>query len=276
MKKLVFILAAAAVFAACNNQEKQLESALKISQATSDSLNAVIQDEFAKREKLEKELDELDVYSKGLGVNLSAEQNPEKKKSIIDKIKEASQTLKTQKETIIKLTAKVASLQKKLSDATAENKQLQNRISQLSGENVALKNQVAALTAQNNDLRAKLDCTAVTIQTQGQKLRTGYYVMGGTGYLRDKGVLQRRGLGNAYNPEFNPKVKDFVTKVDISATTEIEVPASKSDVILWSPHVMGTYEVVPKPGDDKKSILRIKDPEEFWQTAKVLAIGTEG
>jgi myosin heavy subunit len=261
---------------ACKDEQKQLETLLKTSQAATDSLNAVIQEENQKREILSKEIEELDILTKSLGVNLAAEKDPEKQKGTIERIKEAATTLKTQKDKISQLTAKVAKLQAKLEEVTAENDRLKEQISKLAGENIALKNRVDSLNRVAASLKARLDEAVSTTNTQRDRLNTGYYIIGGTGFLRDKGVLEKRGFSNAYNPTFDPKNRADVTRIDISRTTEIEVPAPKSEVLLWSPHVGSSYEVLEKTGDKNKSILRIKDIDEFWQTAKVLAIGTEG
>lgn len=261
----------------CNDEKKQLETLLKTSQRVTDSLNAVIQEENEKREILARELDELDTYTKGLGVTLSAEKDPEKQQTTIERIKEAANKLKSQKEQITQLTTKVARLEKKLEEVSAENQRLKEQIAKLAGENRALRNQVDSLNRVTASLKSRLAEAVAAANTQREKLNTGFYIMGGTGFLRDNGVLERRGpFGNAYNPNFNPSQNRNVRRIDISQTTEIEVPAPKSDVVLWSPHVRSSYEVVEKSGDRNKSVLRILNPDEFWQTAKVLAIGTEG
>ncbi|MCS6988527.1 MAG: hypothetical protein NZM06_03325 [Chloroherpetonaceae bacterium] len=280
MKKAAIFLsafAAALSLASCDNEKKQLENLLKTSQQVTDSLNAVIQEEYERRAKLEKELDELDTYAKSLGVNLAAEKDPEKQKNTIERIKEAANALKSQKEKIEQLTARVSRLEKKLAEVTAENERLKEQIAKLAGENLALRNKVDSLTRVTANLKSRLAEAVAAANAQREKLNTGYYIIGGTGFLRDNGVLERRGpFGNAYNPNFDPSQNRNVRRIDISQTTEIEVPARKSDVVIWSPHVRNSYEVVEKSGDRNKSIVRILNPDEFWQTAKVLAIGTEG
>lgn len=279
--KSITRLSLSAVFIAlligCNDEKKQLETLLKTSQQVTDSLNAVIQEENEKREILARELDELDTYTKSLGVNLAAEKDPEKQQNTIERIKEAANTLKSQKEKIGQLTAKVARLEQKLEEISAENERLRGLIAKLSGENLALRNKVDSLNRVTASLKSRLAEAVASANTQREKLNTGFYIMGGTGFLRDNGVLERRGaFGNAYNPNFNPSQNRNVRRIDVSQTTEIEVPAPKGDVVLWSPHVRGSYEVVEKSGERNKSILRILNADEFWQTAKVLAIGTEG
>lgn len=261
----------------CSDEKKQLETLLKTSQQVTDSLNAAIQEEYEKRELLARELDELDTYTKSLGVNLTAEKDPEKQKSIVERIKEAANTLKAQKEKITQLTAKVARLEKRLAEVTAENERLREQVAKLSGENLELRNKVDSLNRVTASLKSRLAEAITTANAQREKLNTGFYIMGGTGFLRDNGVLERRGpFGNAYNPNFNPSQNQNVRRINIAQTTEIEVPAPKSDVVIWSPHVRSSYEIVEKSGESNKSILRIISPDEFWQTAKVLAIGTEG
>lgn len=110
------------LFVGCNDEKKQLETLLKTSQQVTDSLHAVIQEEYEKRDRLAKELDELDTYTKSLGVNLAAEKDPEKQQNTIQRIKEAANTLKTQKEKIAQLTAKVSRLEKKLEEVSADRK----------------------------------------------------------------------------------------------------------------------------------------------------------
>lgn len=271
------LLLALLLVAGCDNEKKRLEEMLKVSQQATDSLNAVIQEEYERRERLEKELDELDTYTKSLGVNLAAEKDPEKQKNTIERIKEAANKLKSQKEEIEKLTAKVARLEKKLAEVTAENERLKDQVAKLAGENRELRSKVDSLNRVTASLKSRLAEAVAAANTQREKLNTGFYIMGGTGFLRENGVLERRGpFGNAYNPNFNPSQNRNVRRIDISQTTEIEVPAPKSDVVIWSPHVRSSYEVVEKSGERNKSILRILNPDEFWQTAKVLAIGTEG
>lgn len=271
------LLLALLLVAGCDNEKKRLEEMLKVSQQATDSLNAVIQEEYERRERLEKELDELDTYTKSLGVNLAAEKDPEKQKNTIERIKEAANKLKSQKEEIEKLTAKVARLEKKLAEVTAENERLKDQVAKLAGENRELRSKVDSLNRVTASLKSRLAEAVAAANTQREKLNTGFYIMGGTGFLRENGVLERRGpFGNAYNPNFNPSQNRNVRRIDISQTTEIEVPAPKSDVVIWSPHVRSSYEVVEKSGERNKSIVRILNPDEFWQTAKVLAIGTEG
>ncbi len=263
--------------AACKDEKKQLEILLKTSQQVTDSLNKAIEDEYKRREVLENEFNELYTYAKSLGVNLSAEKDPEKQKTTIDRIKEVANALKSQKEKIDQLTARIRKLETKLAELTAENERLKEQVAQLAGENLALRNKVDSLNRVTASLKSRLAEAVAAANAQREKLNTGYYIMGGTGFLRDNGVLERRGpFGNAFNPNFSPAQNRHVRRIDISQTTEIEVPAPKSDVVIWSPHVQSSYEVVEKPGERNKSILRILNPDEFWQTAKVLAIGTEG
>ena len=112
------------------------------------------------------------------------------------------------------------------------------------------------------------------ISQQTEALNTAYYIVGGSKYLREQGIIAKEGgfigLGKASKLSQTFDTDKF-TKIDITKTTSIPLPGKKTKVITTHPE--GSYKL---EGPEKKpETLTITDPDKFWKASKYLVIVTD-
>ena len=105
---------------------------------------------------------------------------------------------------------------------------------------------------------------------QEDLLNTAYYCFGTSKELLANGVITKEGgfigIGKTQKlaDEFNKK---YFTQVDITATNEINLAATKAKVV--TNHPSSSYEI---KGEKTADRIIIKDPEAFWSASKYLVV----
>lgn len=105
---------------------------------------------------------------------------------------------------------------------------------------------------------------------QEDLLNTAYYCFGTSKELLANGVITKEGgfigIGKTQKlaDEFNKK---YFTQVDITATNEIALAATKAKVV--TNHPSSSYEI---KGEKTADRIIIKDPEAFWSASKYLVV----
>ena len=207
----------------------------------------------------------------------------------VTKINAIQQTLKENR-------AKINELEKKLAEQGAQSKALNQTVSRLKQqleekdiainalkgqlqqsleEIEALNEQVSNLNENINDLNNDLDAMSVqnaaqkaTIENQDAALNTVWVCVGTTQTLKDKGVVDKKGLfrGNEISKQgFDNSQFTQVDKRELSI-----LPLNSKSVTVMTTHPDGSYSLVKNEED--AYVLYINDKEAFWSMSNYLVV----
>lgn len=283
MKKLMLLIACAAMFAACDNfgnKQKNL-------QQQNDSLQTALSQKNA---ELEEFMNTFNTIQEGFRLINEAEGRVrvvgEGPASTLDQVKEdmafIAQTMKQNRE-------KIAELQKQLkgsATATAQMKQTVNNLTaqlaekaqqltalqaELAAKNIRiaeLDEVIAGLQTDVALLRADSIAKERTIDAQDKALNAAWFVYGTKKELKEQKILDEKFLGKdevLKNADFN---KDYFTQIDIRKDTEIKLYSKSAKLLTIHPE--GSYKL---DKDEKgQYVLRITDPTLFWSVSRYLVI----
>ena len=219
-------------------------------------------------------------------LSLHAKKNVELKGNKIDEVNE---NIKMINDLMDKNRKQISSLNAKLKDANFTIKQLASLvdilITNINYKNRDLISLDKALIA-NGKLVMRLNTAMIdfgvqsadktdTINEKNKLLNTAYYIIGQTGELKEKKILNEKGgflSPNQYekiNPDFNT---DDFKKIDIKQTTTI--PITGKDIKLLTTHPSSSYKLENKEHNAHTSLVII-DPDKFWSESKYLVISVD-
>lgn len=161
----------------------------------------------------------------------------------------------------------VALLKNTIERLNSEMKERAARIVELQEQLTSKDEQIVQLSQDVTSLAIEAEQQSETIQQQDVSLHTAFFVFGTMSELKEQKILSggflqaTRVLQDTFN-------KEYFTKIDIRAVTEIPLYAPKAK--LWSTHPEGTYELVK--GEDKNLTFQITDTQRFWSLTKYLII----
>ncbi len=194
--------------------------------------------------------------------------------------------------------AKLAKLQKSLSNRNSRIRELNKLVDRLNAKLIAKEESIAKLNTQleelgsrnavlaeslqqlnlrvdtlelaNNIKLAKLEIQAEQLQDLKDQ-NTAYYALGTSKELSSKQIITKKGgiLGIGAVEKLNEQLSaENFYQIDIRQTTTIPLMARKAELV--SPHPQGSYEIEK----DAKLItsLIIKDPDIFWNYSKYLVV----
>jgi predicted nucleic acid-binding Zn-ribbon protein len=199
-------------------------------------------------------------------------------------VKSKEEQIKQDIQSIYELMAKnksrMASLSKKLKTANTKIEGLEQMIATLEAQLNEKDVQIGELTNKIEQLNIELSNLTVNYESLEQenevkteKLNQGYYVIGTSKELKEKGIITKEGgfvgLGKTTNlkKDFN---RDYFTRIDITQTMVIPIGAKK--VKILSSHPSGSYKLV---GDKPVEKIEISNAEDFWSASKYLVIVIE-
>ena len=206
--------------------------------------------------------------------NLGDDIDPNAKNQIIEDITQIANTLKENKEKIIKL-------QQKLKDSKNESAELKQAINSLN-EMVEEKSKVITDLQDElakRDIRiAELDDVVTTltqmnnaqadvISFQDSELNRVYYAFGTSKELREQKIIEKRGK-NLLKGDFN---HNYFTNIDLRETTSLEIGAKKAEILTTHPN--GSYSI--DKDENGYLTLNISDPQQFWSTSRYLVVEVE-
>lgn len=203
---------------------------------------------------------------------------------ILQKIDYLSFQLKSQNEEIHKLEIQLKSLGK-------ENKANQERIKTLEAiiaeKDVVIANQIErisnlevelATTKTERDVAVseKLTVEKFAMETVKEK-NTAFYVIGLEKNLLANNIIKMEGegflgIGGKYVVSSEAELK-FFTKIDITKDTLIQFPSNSKIEEVVSAHSRRLLDV--QPATSGTDYLRIRNPESFWRTDRMLIIIVE-
>jgi hypothetical protein len=200
---------------------------------------------------------------------------------ILKKIDYLSFQLKSANDDINKLEIKLKSLGK-------ENKSLQEKIqtleSILAEKDKIIENQKDRIGSLENELQVtkserdlayveKANIEKFASETEIKK-NTAYYVVGNEKTLEQENIIKMEGegflgIGGKYIPSPEAELRYF-TRIDITKDTLIPIPNNSKVAEIVSSHSKRLLELQNSPsGSD---YLRIRTPETFWRTDRLLII----
>lgn len=171
------------------------------------------------------------------------------------------------------LQEKVKGYQGKVKNLERMVRTLQETVVQKDKEISMLKEEVARLNIQVATLTSSMQEKEGIIQEQEKTLRSAYYIVDTENNLREKGILEYKGgiigIGSTITTtqDFDPsKFK----KIDINEAKEISIPRNVYQIKILTTHSTNAYELTSVT--EKESVLKIKDPQTFWQKSKFLVV----
>lgn len=287
MKKLLFVLFTASMFASCVQQSSEY----KRLQAENDSLKVETSKQSADMDEMLAILNEVEADFQSIRdaenyLNIQQQPGTEMNKTNKELIKENMQLVA---ETLKKNKEQIALLEEKMKKSGIESSSLRKTIARLSSEvdqkasmivalqeDLAKKNiriqeldeQVLALNEDVENLSTTSAAQKEKLLSQDKSLNTAYYCFGTSKELKAQNILSGGGLfskSKLLQTGFN---KDYFIAIDIREVKEIPLFANKAK--LRSNHPEGSYEMVK---DAEGNItFTILDETRFWSLGKYLVI----
>ena len=281
MKKLMFVLATAALLTACGNSSKQQEQL----DALEDSLQNIIDQKDQTLNELMGTLNEINEGFAQINeaegrVNALSQQggdNSSATASIEENMRYIQETLEQNRQ-------KIAQLEKKVKEGGAATAKLQSMVDQLNEQLTAktleieqlramlaekdiqiqlLDSTVTVLSSENAQLSEESANNAQIARNQDAQLNAAWYVYGTSKELKDKKILVDGEV--LQSSDFD---KSYFTQIDIRKTTSIAL-YSKSVKLLTS-HPDGSYTLLKD--SQGEYTLRITDTYKFWSVSKYLVV----
>lgn len=280
MKHLLYVLAVALAFTACNSGEiarlQEQNDSLQRVNAIKDSSMLLIANTMSDIQ------DNLDAIKEREGIIAVAVNNGDGSKSQIEA------DLQAINQKLIDNNEKVANLQNKLKAAGAKNKELESIISvlqtQIDQQNAEIENLKALLADKDIEigflnnavirLSGTVDALAASNEDLSEQLgeaedelNTAYYIAAEKSTLKEQGLITSDGL-------FSKKAltgdidNSLFTKVNISELSSIPLNTKKAKV--YTSHPTSSYSL----DEDSEGLLtlNISDKDAFWQASKYLVI----
>ena len=283
MKKLMLLIACAAMFAACDNfgnKQKNL-------QQQNDSLQTALSQKNA---ELEEFMNTFNTIQEGFRLINEAEGRVkvagEGPASTLDQVKEdmafIAQTMKQNRE-------KIAELQKQLkgsATATAQMKQTVNNLTaqlaekaqqltalqaELASKNIRiaeLDDVVAGLNENVKDLIAENEVKSATVASQDKALNTAWFVFGTKSELKEQKIIESKFLQKTKVLEGDDFNKDYFTQIDIRTDKTIKLYSKSAELLTIHPE--GSYVLVKDA--EGQLTLQITNPNKFWSVSRYLVI----
>lgn len=279
--KAFFIVGAMACVSSCDNiimkedHDKQIQRITAADQQRADSMQS---NYFATMDEIDKNLDQIrDQY----GVIVTGPKSNDGvvvKEQIINNITAINNLLAENKSKISDLEKKIAKNkqgkaellksieiakvrieeQTKIVEAMKEELLKKDyRIEELSQTILGKEESIALITAQKQEKQAKLE--------------KKYFAYGTSKTLRDRHLVkERKGFDKiAKQREINPKA-DTSAFASLNMYEKTELAMVGKEPKLLTAHPEGSYTLVPE--GDKLTLLKIKDPDEFWKTSNYLVV----
>lgn len=292
MKKYILIMIATVplVLGGCNREKVEtLTSENTTLQAENQELESTLNEYLETFNAIEANLAEIREREEQISVATGDVENKgSARKSIVADMKAINQLMAENRAKIEELTGKldnssvrirefnrlVANLQSRVEEKDQEVAKMQQTLEQLNTTNQELKTNLANLLDTLNTERSYneelITSQKSTIESQIERINTGYVATGSFKELKDGQVVTREGgiLGiggvEKLRNDFDPSA---FSKIDISSTTEIPLEGKKVELITV--HPANSYTVEHNENEELEKLI-ITNPDEFWKSSKYL------
>ena len=284
MKKVLVLAAAAALFASCGPKAEKPDTTAMVNDSLAQVVAAkdsIINDAFNSIGEIAANINQIAEREKLVTKQTSAggELTKPVREQIAENITAIGELLDKNRATIARLQVSANKLQAanvKIDALQTLIAQLQEQLDQKNAQLVALTDQVKALKVEvqalghtisnlEND-KAELQGT---VADQDARLHTVYYIVASDKELKEKEIVDKKGLiGRTRVVSDNASMDNF-TKAD-DRTVE-RIPIGKAKVKIVTAHPENSYMLV-KGAKDVVEELVITDKDAFWKNSKMLVI----
>lgn len=281
---LVLSLCLAILLFGCSNKEmeekiQQLEKEKVQIQAESEEKQRQIDEILAAMSEIQESLNSVQekqavVTKTASDVETRQRENSQAiKAQIISGIQDLEVAMVENRKKLQELQAKVKGYQGKIKNLERMVQTLQETVMQKDKEISMLKEEVARLNIQVATLTSSMQEKEGIIQEQEKSLRSAYYIVDTENNLREKGILEYKGgiigIGSTITITQDFDASKF-KKIDINEAKEISIPRNIYQIKILTTHSSNSYELASVT--EKESVLKIKDPQTFWQKSKFLVV----
>jgi len=274
---LLILLIATTLFFSCNNDE--LEN--RIDDLQQDSLNAInelngkeeeILTYISSLNEIQENLVEIKEREKLMTTRFDKgnEITPNMKEQILEDINLINGLLQENKDKMAALSSRLKKSNLKIAELEKMIEMLAVQVQEKDAQIADLQTKLAQANEQIKVLFEEYNLRLEELGEQEDLLNTAYYCFGTSKELLENGVITKEGgfigIGKTQKlaDEFNKK---YFTQVDITATNEINLAATKAKVV--TNHPSSSYEI---KGEKTADRIIIKDPEAFWSASKYLVV----
>lgn len=274
---LLILLIATTLFFSCNNDE--LEN--RIDDLQQDSLNAInelngkeeeILTYISSLNEIQENLVEIKEREKLMTTRFDKgnEITPNMKEQILEDINLINGLLQENKDKMAALSSRLKKSNLKIAELEKMIEMLAVQVQEKDAQIADLQTKLAQANEQIKVLFEEYNLRLEELGEQEDLLNTAYYCFGTSKELLANGVITKEGgfigIGKTQKlaDEFNKK---YFTQVDITATNEINLAATKAKVV--TNHPSSSYEI---KGEKTADRIIIKDTEAFWSASKYLVV----
>ena len=287
-KNAIFAVISAAILTACNGgklrdaeaQNEQLKGDLRETLATQDSLLVLVNDISDGMAQI-KDLEKIISLPGNLGESTSRKEQikndmiaiqqalQERRQRLEELEKKLAQTggeSTTLKRTIANLKGQIAEQQTEIATLTNQLASANIRIEELTSEVSSLNTAKDSLATDLNEERAQKEAAELAATEATNELNTVYFAIGTGKELKSKKILESGFLRKTkvMKGDFD---MNYFTAADRRTLTQIPTHSKKANIKTSQPK--DSYEIVEQDG---QKVIRITNPEKFWQLSNFLVI----
>jgi DNA repair exonuclease SbcCD ATPase subunit len=173
--------------------------------------------------------------------------------------------------------AKVAALEGKVTTMGRLVDELRRSLEEKEATLAELEQKVLQLQQVTEELKTTVAAKEAEITGQEEKLATAWVVVGTKRDLEKAGLVEKKGsilgLGGSWKQTgfFDEKL---FRKIDVRKEKEFPFGAPPDKIRILSGHTKGSFELVTDP--PKGSLLKVVDPDKFWQGSRYLIVLVPG
>jgi uncharacterized coiled-coil DUF342 family protein len=173
--------------------------------------------------------------------------------------------------------AKVAALEGKVTTMGRLIDELKQSLEGKEAMLVELEQKVLQLQQETEELKTTVAEKEAEITTQEDKMAVAWVVVGTKADLEKDGLVEKKGsilgLGGSWKQTglFDEKL---FRKIDVRKEKEFPFGAPADKVRILTSHAKGSYELVADP--PKGSVLKVTEPDKFWQGSRYLIVLVPG
>lgn len=281
MKKILIIVALATAFTACGggggngNWQEERDSILNVNeqqrQVLDDLTSSLIEvsaslDSIAVGEGMLRDANEGPVLTKQQMLeNIAAFKETLAQNKA--RLAELEQSLAGRNEQLTKLSNVVKYLNGELEAKEARIAQLEEELKSANADIGRMRDEMVGMSTTIGSLQEENEQQRQAIESQDASLNEGYYIMGTSRELKNKGLTSGGNLFKKKRVEFDNIDKSLFVKIDIRNTTQLNIPSKKAKILTGAP--ADSYTITHN-GDS--SVLQISNPTRFWSVSRYLII----
>lgn len=288
MKKYILFLAAASfMLYSCNLKNNAESDRLK---AQNDSLmesKAKLEQEvneyFSAMNDIQENIDKIKSAQNTISVQPLSENTPEDvRQKVTEDMAYLNEMIKTNREELNNLRAKLKRSSFKLSDVEKTLAQLTKSLEAESAKVAALQIQIHqkdsvinTLNTTVNDLGKNVENLSVKnteqqtkLTQQDEALNTAWYAIGSKKELKENKIVSSNGLFSAQKVLQSDFNKNYFVKIDARNTKQIPL-YSTSKVKILTTHPKSSYTLEK---ENENYVIFITDPALFWSVSKYLVV----